>query len=88
MLDSSGLLHRLDNDGTTRWAWRQTSQQPRPPSASALAACGFARSEWVGAADSDARSLLVLLHGLGDAPDMYARFGAKLALPQTSALDS
>ena len=86
MLDSSGLLHRLDNDGATRWAWRQTSQQPRPPSASALAACGFGGSEWVAAADADARNLLVLLHGLGDEPEPFAKFARKMALPQTAAL--
>ena len=86
MLDSSGLLHRLDNDGATRWAWRQTSQQPRPPSASALAACGFGGSEWVAAADADARNLLVLLHGLGDEPEPFAKFARQMALPQTAAL--
>ena len=43
-------------------------------------------SEWVAAADADARNLLVLLHGLGDEPEPFAKFARQMALPQTAAL--
>lgn len=59
---------------------------PSRPTAEALAAVGFAGSEWSSPAAACSRNLLLLLHGLGDAPRAFARLGQQMALPQTTAL--
>lgn len=69
----------------SRWAWKPTFFRS-PPSDAALRACGFDGCEWAPAKPRDAANLLLLFHGLGDAPAAFARFAASLALPQTSAL--
>ncbi|EOD17240.1 hypothetical protein EMIHUDRAFT_244254 [Emiliania huxleyi CCMP1516] len=80
---TSSLLELRENP--SRWVWAAAAARV-PPTAAALSRCGFRRGVWADGLPRDAPNLLLLLHGLGDAPDMYARFGAKLALPQTSAL--
>ena len=80
---TSSLLELRENP--SRWVWAAAAARV-PPTAVALSRCGFRRGVWADGLPRDAPNLLLLLHGLGDAPDMYARFGAKLALPQTSAL--
>ena len=74
----------------TRWAFADpkatTAPSPSHPAPEALAAIGFAGSEWSSPAAACSRNLLLLLHGLGDAPRAFARLGHQMALPQTTAL--
>ena len=80
------LVGRADELGRpSRWAWRPPFARV-PPSKRALAACGFDGCMWAPGLAHDAPNLLLLLHGLGDAPSAFASFAAKLALPETSAL--
>ena len=83
MLDSSGLLHRLDSDGETLGV---AADLTATAATVGVGARGVrpGGSEWAAAADADARNLLVLLHG-GDEPGRSPSC-AKMALPQTAAL--
>ena len=86
MDDGAASLLALECVGehrSTSYRWRQ----PRsPPTEAQLAHCGFPGATWAASAARDDPNLLLLLHGLGDNPAVYARFAAQLRLPQTSAL--
>ena len=69
----------------SRWHWSPSFTRVAP-SEEALARCGFPGSVWAPRAPRDSANLLLLLHGLGDAPAAFANFAAKLDLPQTTAL--
>lgn len=94
MADDCEML-RLQ-DGTWVWAPPPTAaaktEPPDPavrPTTAQLRTCGFGGSEWIPAAASSPgtpTNLLLLLHGLGDAPAPYATFARRIALPQTAAL--
>lgn len=79
MLAESSLLRRCGG----RWAWEPART---PPSAAALARCGFHEHKWAEGCPRDAPNLLLLLHGLGDRPAAFAAFASRLSLPLTSAL--
>jgi predicted esterase len=85
-MDDSGLLalHRLPTG--SHWSFAAATSRP---SESELRACGFPGSVWASPQEpppGTVRNLLLLLHGLGDAPRAFAALGRKMALPETAAL--
>ena len=82
-MDDLATLHDEANDGGSAWRWRR---ERTPPSDHAIAATGFRGAVWADKLPRDAPNLLLLLHGLGDTPEPFARFASNMCLPSTSAL--
>lgn len=82
LLDDLAALHHEANGGSA-WRWRR---ERTPPSDHAIAATGFHGAVWADGLPRDAPNLLLLLHGLGDTCEPFARFASKMRLPSTSAL--